>query len=78
MRKSCGCDQVLSGLLFASFCTFISQMIVVICSEHSIKPENIESKIFAGNISDEYLLNFNDNEMKCIEEFFKYVDKEKK
>ena len=78
MSKSCDCDQLLSGVLFFSFCTFIIHMEIIICAENSIKPENLESKLFSGKLYDKYLINFNNDEMNCIEELFKEVDKEKK
>ena len=78
MGNSCGCDQILSGIVFATTAIFIMQIIIIVLAEDEINPDKIRSEVLSGQEIYEYLKNNSDKDKQCAIEFFKDIDYEKK
>jgi len=80
MNDDCSCSysSALSGVKFFTVVIFILQIILVILAEDSIKYKTYKSYFLSEKTFDKYFENYNEIDIKCVEKFFKKLDKEEK
>ena len=72
-----GCDDILSGIIFASIVSFLWQLVILVITDITIESELFIAIILSGKTLNDFLNGFNEKEKLCLEQLFKDIDGEK-